>query len=98
MDVKFDFSDVKSFLQDGESEVREVEREVGALAVEYAVENGSYQNRTGLLRKSNIANVTDEGLELRNTAFYASFVESKGFDVLKNAALEAEILLREKVG
>ena len=51
--VDFDFSDVNSFFEQGENEVKEVEEKVGKEAVEYAVQHGSYQNRTGTLRKSN---------------------------------------------
>jgi hypothetical protein len=97
MAVKYDFSDLQRFFEQGESEVKAVEKEVGAAAVQYAIDTGSYQNRTGLLRKSNSSAVTDEGLELRNSAYYASFVERKGFKVLADAALEAEKLLRERV-
>ena len=97
MDVSFDFSDIDDFFDAGESEIKEVEREVGEYAVRLAEVYGKYKNHTWLLRKSNIAKVTDEGLELRNTAPYASFVESKGFDVLANAALEAESILRDRV-
>jgi hypothetical protein len=97
MDITFDLSDVDAFFQQGEAEVKDVERAVGDEAVQYAVGHGSYQDRTGNLRKSNERSVTDEGLELRNTAEYASFVESKGFEVLSGASLEAERLLRERV-
>ena len=66
--VDFDFSDVNSSFEQGESEVKEVEEKVGKEAVSYAVQHGSYQNRTGTLRKSNKYSVTNEGLELKNDA------------------------------
>ena len=101
--VDFDFSDVDSFFDKGESEVKEVEEKVGKEAVEYAVRHGSYQDRTGTLRKSNKYLVSDEGLELKNDAKspkgynYASSVESKGYEVLSGAALFAERRLREEI-
>ena len=51
MDVKFDFSDVDSFFDQGYAEVKAVEEKVGKEAVDYAVEHGSYRKRTGSLRK-----------------------------------------------
>lgn len=101
--VDFDFSDVDSFFEQGENEVKEVEEKVGKEAVEYAVQHGSYQNRTGTLRKSNKYSVSDEGLELKNDAKspegynYASNVESKGYEVLSGAALFAEKRLKEEI-
>lgn len=101
--VDFDFSDVDDFFEQGENEVKEVEEKVGKDAVEYAVQHGSYQNRTGTLRKSNKYSVSDEGLELKNDAKspegynYASNVESKGYEVLSGAALFAEKRLKEEI-
>lgn len=101
--VDFDFSDVDSFFEQGESEIEEVEKKVGKEAVDYAVQHGSYQNRTGTLRKSNKYTVTDDGLELKNDAkspegySYASNVESKGYEVLSGAALYAERRLKEEI-
>lgn len=101
--VGFDFSDVDSFFEQGEREVKEVEEKVGKEAVEYAVQHGSYQDRTGTLRKSNKYSVSDEGLELKNDAKspegynYASNVESKGYEVLSGAALFAEKRLKEEI-
>lgn len=97
MAVKFDFSDVDSFFEQGYTEVKAVEEKVGKEAVNYAIEHGSYQNRTGTLRKSNKYSVQDDGLELRNEAEYASFVESKGYEVLTGAVLFAEKRLKEEI-
>jgi hypothetical protein len=44
--VKFDFSDVDSFFDQGYAEVKAVEDKVGKEAVDYAVKNGNYQNQT----------------------------------------------------
>ena len=41
MDVKFDFSDVDSFFEQGYAEVKAVEAKVGKEAVDYAVKNGN---------------------------------------------------------
>lgn len=97
MAVKFDFSDMDSFFDQGYAEVRAVEEKVGREAVDYAVKNGNYQNQTGTLRKSNKYSVQDDGLELRNEAEYASFVESKGYEVLSGAAIFAEKRLKEEI-
>lgn len=97
MAVKFDFSDVDSFFEQGISEIRDIVDKVGKEAVDYAVKNGSYQNHTGTLRKSNKFSVQDDGLELRNEAEYASFVESKGYEVLTGAAIYAEKRLKEEI-
>lgn len=97
MAVKFDFSDMDSFFEQGYAEVRAVEEKVGREAVDYAVKNGNYQNQTGTLRKSNKYSVQDDGLELRNEAEYASFVESKGYEVLSGAAIFAEKRLKEEI-
>ena len=45
--VDFDFSDVNSFFEQGENEVKEVEERVGKEAVEYAVRqtNTLYQTK-----------------------------------------------------
>jgi hypothetical protein len=98
MDVTFDFSDVDHFFQEGKEEIKSIEKEVGAEAVQHAIGHGNYQDRTGRLRKSNSYEVDDEGLGLKNDAEYASFVESKGFDVLSDAVLEAEKRLKERIG
>jgi hypothetical protein len=97
MDIKADFSDVESFFQEGEWEVEKTMIDVGAEAVEYAKKNGSYQDHTYNLRQSNDYDVTKEELTLKNEADYASFVESKGFEVLSGAALYAEKRLREEI-
>lgn len=97
MDVKSDFSDVDSFLGQGYAEVKAVEEKVGKEAVNYAIEHGSYQNRTGTLRKSNKYSVEDDGLVIRNDAEYASYVESRGYEVSTGAALFAERRLKEEI-
>ncbi len=56
--------------------------DVGDEAVKYAEEHGDYQDHTLTLRTSNDYDVNKDGLTLKNEAEYASFVESKGYDVL----------------
>lgn len=95
MAVDFDFSDAGEALSQFNAEVKGAMAEVGEEAVRYAKEHGDYQDRTGTLRKSNRYEVQDDGLLLRNDAEYASYVEAKR-DVLGNAALEADRLLKER--
>ncbi len=96
MDIEYDFSDVEVFFSEGYTELDSIINSIGQEAVDYAKENGSYQDRTGELRKSNIAKV-DEGLVLENTQEYASYVEAKGFDVLTGAVLYAHKRLEEEI-
>lgn len=94
--MKWDFSDMEKALADLEREVVKAETEVGEAAVDYAKQRGSYQNRTGTLRKSNRYEADESKLTLINDAAspkgynYASNVESKGYEVLSGAALYAE--------
>lgn len=96
MDVTFDFSDVKRFLSNEEWEVQKKMIDVGDEAVKNAEEIGNYQDHTLTLRTSNEYDVDETGLTLRNTAEYASFVESKGYEVLSGSALLAEKRLKEE--
>lgn len=94
MDIEYDFSDLPT-LDDVKMEVEKEMNSVGEDSVQYAIENGSYKNRTGNLRKSNSFSTSEQGLEIKNDADYASFVESKGFDVISGASLNAEKILKE---
>lgn len=96
MDISSDFTGIESFMKELEDEIMTVVENVGREAVEYAVEHGSYQNRTGHLRSSNKYEVLSDGLLLKNDAEYASNVEQKGYDVLSGAALFAEKRLKEE--
>lgn len=95
MDVDFDFSDVDKFFDDGKWEVEKAMIDVGDAAVKDAKINHTYQNRTGNLEASNKYDVDEDGLTLKNTADYASYVEAKGFEVLSGSALRAEKKLKE---
>lgn len=95
MDIKAEFDAITSLMEELEKEIIETMDSVGREAVEYAVEHGSYQNRTGRLRSSNKYDVDESGLSLYNDAPYASEVEQKGYEVLSGAALFAEKKLKE---
>lgn len=96
MDIKSELSGLDSLLEELENEAKDIMDSVGQEAVEYAVANGTYQNRTGNLRRSNRYKVEDDGLLLHNDADYASNVEQRGYDVLSGAALYAEKRLKEE--
>lgn len=95
MAVNFDFSDVDDAFDQFDQELKDTMTEVGEEAVQYAKDNGDYQDQTGTLRRSNEYEVQEDGLLLKNEAEYASYVEAK-YEVLSGAALEAERLLKER--
>ena len=104
VNVKFDWSYFPAFEEQGKNEVRETVDKVGNEADDYDVKDGTYQNRTGTLRKSNKHKVEkDCSLILYNDAespkcyHYASNVESKGFRVRSGGALYAEKRLKELI-
>ena len=94
--VDFDSSDVDSFFEGGESEVLAGMETEGKAFIEDAKRTGSYQDRTGHLRTSNGYEVDKSGLILKNEAEYASFVESKGYEVAGSAAIRAEKRLKDR--
>ena len=85
--IDADFSDVDQFFEDGTSEVVAGMKEEGESFVEDAKATGSYQDHKKHLRESNDYEVDEDGLTLKNEADYASFVESKDFEVAGSAAL-----------
>lgn len=90
--------EVSRFLQDGMQEVYDAMDEAGRKAVEYNIENGDYRNRTGHLRASNYYKVSEDGLEIGNSAEYAGYVESKGYMVCSGGVLLAYRLLNGNEG
>ena len=98
MDIRCSFEGLSAMVQDIEDSVLNGMKSVGEEAVEYAKQNGNYQNRTGLLRRSNKYKADNSGLLLYNDAPYAEDVEKKGYDVLSGAALFAEKRLKEEFG
>ena len=89
MGVKFDFSDVHRAIGGARNEVKRKFDDAGREAVEYNMQNGSYIDRTGNLRRSNYYNATETTLEIGNSADYASNVESKGYEVASSGFLQA---------
>lgn len=102
MDVAYDFSDIGSYIQEAEEEIIDAMIDVGDEAVRYAVDHGTYKDHTLTLRTSTDYDVDADGLTLINDAkspeghYYASDVESRGYDVLSGAALYAERRLKEE--
>lgn len=92
--IKADFSDIEDFLREETYRVDEKVREVGARAVEQAKANGNYHDVTGNLRASNYFEYDGEHLIIGNKADYASCVESRGYEVVSTAALQAGEELR----
>ncbi|MCD8265988.1 MAG: HK97 gp10 family phage protein [Prevotellaceae bacterium] len=97
MTLRVDMSDVPGFFEKGFGEVVGREEKVGQEGVGYAKENGTYQDRTGTLRRSSRVEAGRDGVTLVNDAPYASFVESKGYDVLSGAALHVRKRMEEEV-
>lgn len=96
MDVDADFSDVEQFFESGEAEILVGMKEEGEAFVEDAKATGSYTDRSGHLRKSNGYEVDKDGLTLKNDAEYASFVESKDYEVAGSAALRTVERLKDR--
>lgn len=92
---KNDFSDVDRFFEEGVREVMGEMEKVGRKAVSYAKATGNYEDHTGHLRASNTYRVDENGLHIGNNAEYASYVESKGYTVVSEAALFAEQQLKK---
>lgn len=86
-------AEIDQFFQEGINEVMSEMERAGQAAVQHNVENGDYKNRTGRLRRSNYYRVNVEGLEIGNSAPYASDVESRGYMVCSEGALLAEQML-----
>ena len=96
MDVRYNFSDVDSFFENGEKDVVDAMESIGREAVDYAEANGDYQNITGRLRSSNKYKADRSGLTVYNDAPYAEYVENRGYDVISGAALHAERRLKQE--
>ena len=73
MAVDFDFSDVDAAFDEFYEEAKEAMIEVGEDAVQYAKDNGDYQDHTGTLRKSNEYEVDETGLTLNLSSFSVNF-------------------------
>lgn len=96
MAVDFDFSDVDDAFDQFDQEVKEVMTEAGEIGVQYAKDQGDYQDITGTLRNSNKYEIEEDGLAIKNEAEYASFVEANGYEVASGGVLEAWKFLNDK--
>ena len=74
--------EIEVFLTEGKREVAEYLDSLGRRAVELNIAEGDYRNRTGNLRRSNYHRADENGLEIGNSAHYASNVESRGYNVI----------------
>lgn len=71
-------------------EVKQELERVGQEAVEIAKSSIAYKDRTGNLRASNSYEADEECLTIKNTAYYASFVEARTGNVIADAVLYAK--------
>lgn len=92
---KVDLSDIEAAVKAYREAIKAELEKIGKDAVEHAVENGNYQDRTGRLRASNKYAATDSSLDVYNDAPYAAEVEARGYDVISGAALVAEQRAKE---
>ena len=92
MDIKLDALD--GLFDSCREQVKAEMAVVGEEFVSEAQAEGNYHDRTGHLRASNYSNVEDDGLELGNSADYASKVEAMGYEVASTFALRAEAKLK----
>lgn len=97
MGLEFDLTDVDKFFEDEMWNIQKEMIDAGEKGVRYAEEHGDYEDHTLKLRTSNTYDVDESGVTLENTAEYAGYVESKGYDVLSGAALEVERILKERL-
>lgn len=80
--------DIEQSLNALREEVRRHLADIGERAVQEAVKNGDYHDRTGTLRRSNTYTATPDELVIENNAPYASYVQAKGYNVLDTAMLQ----------
>ena len=86
-------AEIDQFFRDGVSDVMHAMEKAGEAGVAHNIKNGNYRNRSGRLRRSNYYKVDEEGLEVGNSADYASDVEARGYMVCSEGALLAEQIL-----
>ena len=96
MDISANISGFDGLLEACKRDVMAAMNEVGEQYVADAVSEGNYHDVTGNLRRSNYYKVDEEGLEVGNSANYASSVEARGLDVCSTFALRAEERLKER--
>lgn len=94
MDIKTQLDELDGIFDQCKEMVKAKMVVVGEEYVQEAQAEGNYHNRTGHLRANNFYNVEDDGLELGNSADYASKVEAMGYEVSSTFALRAEAKLK----
>lgn len=78
-------NELREQLEALKSKAEERIREIGQSAVEVAVQNGTYHDVTGNLRRSNGFEYSNGKARLYNSAPYAEEVSARGHDVLDSA-------------
>ena len=74
--------EIEQFFTEFRQEVKRHLEDLGQMAVDANVMEGDYHNVTGNLRRSNYYRATEDGLEIGNSAGYASEVASRGYNVI----------------
>lgn len=87
-------NEIERFFTESRQEVKDYLTDLGQRAMEANIAEGDYQNRTGHLRRSNYFNADEDGMELGNSASYASEVESRGYNVIDSGVR----LIMEELG
>lgn len=95
MDIRGGFTELERYIKDEKARVLAKMREIGEEGVEYAINNGTYHNVTGRLRRSNESSADERGITISNTAPYAEEVETR-HDVISGAALFIEKRCKEE--
>lgn len=88
--------DAMSFIDKIKKEVIKEEGNVGAETIRRAKKEHTFKSVSGNLENSYYYNATEDGLELGNSADYASKVEARGEKVLTDFVLDAEEQLKKK--
>ena len=86
--------EIERFFADARREVKDYLTDLGQRAEDANIAEGDYQDRTYNLRRSNYFKADENGLELGNSAPYASMVESRGFNVIDSGVK----LIMEELG
>lgn len=74
--------EIERFFAETRREVKDYLTDLGQRAMDANIAEGDYQDHTYNLRRSNYFKADENGLDLGNSAEYASMVESKGFNVI----------------
>lgn len=96
MDISFDFSDVDRWFKEEEFETKRTIEDIVIKSLNFAKRTKTYKNRTYNMINSYGYEMDGYSPTIYNKAYYASFVEAKGYDVLGLAALWLEDSLRKE--